>query len=124
MQETNPPKISCPKCGSDQFHSDKKGFSAGKAIGGALLTGGIGLAAGAIGSNKIIITCLNCGNQYKPGDKKVEHKSFTPTPQKTIKDLVPEITDQEIKKSEVPTAIGCFILFIIVVAVAISLFGK
>lgn len=71
MSET-PPKITCPKCGSDQITANKKGFSAGKAVVGGLLTGGIGLAAGAIGSGKIKITCLNCGHEFKPGEKAKE----------------------------------------------------
>lgn len=67
-------QIKCPKCGSAQIHADKKGYSAGKAAAGVLLTGGIGLAAGAIGKNKIIITCLKCGNQFKPGEGEVSSK--------------------------------------------------
>jgi ribosomal protein S27E len=62
-------QIKCGKCGSTQITAQKKGFSIGKAAAGAILTGGIGLAAGAIGSGKIIITCLNCGNQFKPGSQ-------------------------------------------------------
>lgn len=61
-------QIKCPKCSSTQIHADKKGYSAGKAAAGVILTGGIGLAAGAIGKNKVIITCLKCGNQFKPGE--------------------------------------------------------
>ena len=61
------PKISCPKCGSDQFHAGRKGFSGKKAVAGAVLTGGIGLLAGTIGSNKILLSCLNCGNKWRPG---------------------------------------------------------
>ena len=60
--------IKCPKCGSDQLSTDKKGFSGKKAVAGAVLTGGIGLLAGTIGSNKVIITCLKCGNQFRPGE--------------------------------------------------------
>lgn len=60
-------EIKCPKCGSTQLTTDKKGFSGKKAVAGAVLTGGIGLLAGTIGSNKIIITCLKCGNQFYPG---------------------------------------------------------
>jgi DNA-directed RNA polymerase subunit RPC12/RpoP len=67
-------KIQCPKCGSTQLTSGKHGFSAGKAVGGALLTGGIGLLAGLHGSNKVEITCLKCGNKFKPGEKKKEEK--------------------------------------------------
>jgi rubredoxin len=61
-------KICCPKCNSDQLTATKKGFSGTKAVGGALLTGGIGLLAGTIGSNKIKITCLACGHSFKPGE--------------------------------------------------------
>jgi predicted nucleic acid-binding Zn-ribbon protein len=63
-------EICCPKCGSNQITANKKGFSGKKAVAGAVLTGGIGLLAGTIGSNKILITCLNCGNQFKPGSAK------------------------------------------------------
>jgi len=66
---SEPNQIVCPKCGSNQLSANKKGFSGKKAVAGAVLTGGIGLLAGTIGSNKIIITCLNCGHQFKPGDK-------------------------------------------------------
>lgn len=58
----------CPKCGSTQVTANKKGFGAGKAAVGVLMTGGlIGLAAGGIGSKKVTITCLACGHQWKPG---------------------------------------------------------
>lgn len=65
-------EIKCPKCGSSQITANKKGFSAGKAAAGVVLTGGIGLAAGAIGRNKIFITCLNCGHKFKPGEGRKE----------------------------------------------------
>ena len=61
------PEIKCPKCQSTQITADKKGFSGKQAVGGALLTGGIGLLAGTIGSNKIKITCLSCGHKFNPG---------------------------------------------------------
>lgn len=62
-------KIRCPKCGSDQIHSDRKGFSTGKAVAGALIGGVVvGGLAGTSGSNKIRITCLKCGNIFKPGE--------------------------------------------------------
>lgn len=62
-------EIKCPKCGSAQLTANKKGFGVGKAAAGAILTGGIGLLAGGIGSNKILITCLACGFQFKPKDR-------------------------------------------------------
>jgi predicted RNA-binding Zn-ribbon protein involved in translation (DUF1610 family) len=63
-----PNAITCPHCGSTQITANKKGFSAGKAIAGDLLLGPVGLLAGTAGRNKIIITCLNCGQQWQPGD--------------------------------------------------------
>ena len=60
--------LRCPKCNSTQLSSNKKGFSGGKALTGAVLTGGIGLLAGTIGSGNVVITCLKCGHKYKAGD--------------------------------------------------------
>lgn len=76
-----PEPIQCPKCNSTQITAGKKGFSGKKAVAGAVLNGGIGLLAGTIGSNKVIITCLNCGNQFKPG-------------------ATPQVKPQEWKKTE------------------------
>ena len=68
-------ELLCPKCGSNQLSANKKGFSGQKAVAGAILTGGIGVLAGTIGSNKIKITCLACGHSFKPGaDLKNEQK--------------------------------------------------
>ncbi len=68
--------IKCPKCGCTQIHSDKKGFSTGKAVAGALVGGVlVGAAAGGIGKDKIILTCLKCGHQFKIGDKPQEEAS-------------------------------------------------
>lgn len=61
----------CPKCGSTSISADKKGFGIGKAIVGANITtqipgaGIIGAVAGNIGAKKVIVTCLNCGHQWK-----------------------------------------------------------
>lgn len=88
-------EIRCPKCSSNQLTSNKKGFSGTKAVGGALLTGGIGLLAGTIGSNKIIITCLACGNKFKPGEGKVVTISQNFSNPHTIQQSVSEnVTDQ------------------------------
>jgi|AntRauTorckE5430_2_1112549.scaffolds.fasta_scaffold02072_1 predicted RNA-binding Zn-ribbon protein involved in translation (DUF1610 family) len=60
-------KIKCPKCKSINVIGGKKGFSGTQAVGGAILTGGIGILAGTIGSNKVELSCLSCGNKFKPG---------------------------------------------------------
>lgn len=64
----NDTQLCCPKCGSTQLHSAKKGFSGGKALAGVLLTGGVGLLAGTIGSGDIVVTCLACGHKTKAGN--------------------------------------------------------
>jgi hypothetical protein len=55
----------CPLCGSTSLTAHKQGFGIGKAVAGVALTGGIGLAAGGIGANNILVTCLSCGHKYK-----------------------------------------------------------
>lgn len=61
--------IKCPKCKSVNIQvlgNDKKGFSVGKAVGGALLTGGIGALAGFAGKKgKYDVFCGDCGNRFK-----------------------------------------------------------
>jgi len=79
-------KIMCPKCSSTQLSADKKGFSGVKAVGGAILTGGIGLLAGTHGSNDVIITCLVCGHGFKPGEDKVAQKKKFDQEMKTMGD--------------------------------------
>lgn len=64
------PTMRCPRCGSTQISANQKGFGVGKAVVGAAVTGSaLGLAAGAVGSKKVIITCLNCGHQWQAGKK-------------------------------------------------------
>lgn len=69
--ESDEEYLCCPKCNSKELHSEQKGFSGGKALAGAILTGGIGLLAGTIGSKDISITCLKCGNKFKAGEAKI-----------------------------------------------------
>jgi predicted nucleic-acid-binding Zn-ribbon protein len=91
-------ELKCPKCQSTQLSANKKGFSAGKAAAGAILTGGIGLAAGAIGSNKILITCLNCGHEFKPGGDAVN---------------VQKKKQQEAEMAKNPVFIGVFVVIML-----------
>ncbi len=61
--------IKCPYCNSKnvQFmQQNKKGFSVGKAVGGAVLTGGIGTLAGFAGKKgKKQWHCQECGNIFE-----------------------------------------------------------
>lgn len=61
-------KIRCPYCNSTNVHAHTKGFSGKKAAAGAVAFGVAGALAGTIGSNKVQLTCLNCGKTFKPGD--------------------------------------------------------
>jgi tellurium resistance protein TerD len=67
--ETQEQKISCPKCGSTQIMAGKKGVDVGKVFQRAVLWGDLGLLFGFGSSNKIMITCLNCGHQWECGKK-------------------------------------------------------
>lgn len=114
MDPTIDDPIKCPKCGSTQVTANKKGFSAGKAIGGAVLTGGIGVLAGLHGSGKIKITCLKCGNVFKPGALSEEEKKEAV--EKKRLELLKQVekTDKEFEKVNFK---GCF--FFIVIAIII-----
>lgn len=57
--------IKCPRCGSSNIHIDKKGFSAGNALGGAILLGPLGALAGFGGRKDLVGTCLNCGKKFE-----------------------------------------------------------
>lgn len=59
--------VRCPRCGSTQISSSQQGFGVGKAVIGAAVAGPVGLAAGGIGSKKVIVTCLKCGHQWQAG---------------------------------------------------------
>jgi len=50
---TTEDSVKCTKCGSTQIHAEKRGWK---------------MTTGFIGSGKIYITCLKCGNKFRPGD--------------------------------------------------------
>lgn len=54
MDEEEP--VKCPSCGSTQIHADQRGWS---------------LWSGPLGSGKVVITCLKCGNRFGPGHKQL-----------------------------------------------------
>lgn len=61
--------LTCPKCKGHNIQvlgNDRKGFSVGKAVGGTLLTGGIGVLAGFAGKKgKYEVFCTDCGHRWK-----------------------------------------------------------
>ena len=62
---SNEEHLCCNKCYSSKLSPIKKGFSAGKAVLGALTLGAYGILAGSIGSNNIKLFCNSCGNKLK-----------------------------------------------------------
>jgi tellurium resistance protein TerD len=58
--------VKCPKCASEAYSADNKGFGLGKAAIGGVLLGPIGLLGGLFGSKKTVITCLKCGHKWSP----------------------------------------------------------
>lgn len=79
--------LGCPKCKSQELHAEQAGFSGGKALAGAVLTGGIGLLAGTIGSKEVMVTCLKCGNRFKAGEAITMLKG---SPEQDLEKLVAE----------------------------------
>lgn len=59
----------CPKCGSTSLTANKKGFSATKGVIGLAVSPLVGAVVGSTGKNKVIVTCLKCGHQWKAGKK-------------------------------------------------------
>lgn len=60
--------MKCPKCSGTNLSAQKAGFGLGKAAAGAILTGGVGLMAGFLGSNKMVVHCLDCGNSWNQAE--------------------------------------------------------
>ena len=60
--------LMCPNCESTFLSANKKGFNGTKAGLGMLVAGPLGLTIGMKGMNDIEITCLQCGNTFKPGE--------------------------------------------------------
>ena len=86
--------LCCPRCLSRELHSEHKGFSGGKALVGAVITGGIGLLAGTIGSHDTQITCLKCGNKFKAGEAKVIKPSDVQTESQMEDEIVEMLKSQ------------------------------
>jgi DNA-directed RNA polymerase subunit M/transcription elongation factor TFIIS len=63
-------QVKCAACGSNQMSANKKGFQLTRAAGAAYLLGPLGVLAGLIGSNTVVVTCLKCGNQWEPRKQK------------------------------------------------------
>lgn len=59
----------CPKCGSTSLTANRKGFGLIKGATGVVVAGPLGVVFAGHGKNKVIVTCLSCGKQFKPGKK-------------------------------------------------------
>lgn len=74
LEDPKNPAIKCTNCSSMDIQfmqNDKKAFSAGKAVGGAVLTGGVGVLAGFAGKKgDDQWRCNNCGHIFSTARKK------------------------------------------------------
>jgi hypothetical protein len=57
----------CPHCGGTSVFAAKRGIHIGKAI--------ICLPLGLAGRNDILITCLDCGQVFRPGGRPLHDKA-------------------------------------------------
>lgn len=65
-KEIEQDELKCPKCGSKHITAQKRGYKLGRGV----VMGAIALPlafTGAIGKDKIQLTCLKCGNKFKQG---------------------------------------------------------
>ena len=69
-------QVTCPKCKSTQITAQKQGFGFGKAVVGGLLTGGVGLLAGTIGTSNVRVSCVKCGFNWKAAEWAEHNKRF------------------------------------------------
>jgi hypothetical protein len=70
LSTSNDETVRCPKCDSAQVTAGTKGFGLGKAAGGLVLAGPVGLLGGLIGSKNIMVGCLACGHRWAAGQAK------------------------------------------------------
>ena len=61
--------VRCPKCGSDQVTANQRGVKVTRSLVTGFFLGPLGWLAGVPGRRSIIITCLACGNRWKPGER-------------------------------------------------------
>lgn len=68
VSQVNPPStcpITCPRCGSKQIMTVKKGYNAESGCCGAILLGPLGLLCGASDANKLSNVCQKCGHRWE-----------------------------------------------------------
>ncbi len=70
--EKNSLEIICPMCKSASLSANKENFSQTRAAIGAAAFGAQGMLYGLGGSNNVVITCLACGYNFKPGEGATE----------------------------------------------------
>jgi predicted RNA-binding Zn-ribbon protein involved in translation (DUF1610 family) len=64
-------QVYCPKCGSNQVHAEKRGFT---------------ITTGLIGAKNVYITCLACGKRFSPGEG-IVYRDGAPVPKAGLPDV-------------------------------------
>lgn len=89
----------CPKCRGKLVPVGERtgGFSAGKAVVGAVVAGPVGIAAGALGKKLITLQCDNCGYTIETNEKEAERRAQYGNVYSSIAQLEHEILEKKIK---------------------------
>lgn len=61
----------CPKCNSPHIVANKKGYGFIKGAAGLFTVGPLGLMGGFVGSRKLQLACLSCGNRWNLKKKNI-----------------------------------------------------
>jgi len=64
--ELNQHNLFCPICKSSALSASKQSFNNTNALLGNMAFGTRGIAYGLVGTDKVNITCLVCGYEFKP----------------------------------------------------------
>ena len=96
-RKTEEEKLFCPYCLSSMVQFNKKGFGAGKAVAGVLLTGGIGALAGTLGMNKIHGRCAKCNKTFTAAEAVQSTQSDVDDVKKYIVDNYGKLYDSDIR---------------------------
>lgn len=71
--------VCCPRCKSTQVMVGQKKFSVGNAAAGFILLGPLGLLGGAIGRDRVSLSCIHCGYVWEPHKTKPVQQQPTPS---------------------------------------------
>lgn len=106
-------KIKCPYCKSTQLTTTQDKLKLGRAIGGAILAGGVGAIIGGTTNKGVKLYCMNCGKQFTPQERIQLEKRMA------NKEAFKNQTQKQKRQSY-----GCMLIVLIVFVIILTLFLK